>query len=213
VVLRLDLDIPLSKFVEPPKIQEAASITGKSVPGMGSEKNSTTNKDAKRSENGSTATISPLGEEEHFWKHRQILDHSWVKKTVFELRLCMERMVNRVFVIGNLGERCGRPMGENSMKIVQHALQQHIDDVPIYFLSDANMPDFLERKAMDEFADNCIYVVENLNFHPEEFSCFEAKRESTKHEDNEESKEYEGSKPISREIGSRNPSKPGLTGS
>jgi hypothetical protein len=27
----------------------------------------------------------------------------------------------------------------------------------------------LEKKAQDEFADNCVYVVENLNFQPEEF--------------------------------------------
>ena len=87
----------------------------------------------------------------------------------------MERMVNRVFVIGNLGDRSGRIRGENSMKIIQHALQQHIDDVPIHFLSEAAADDFLERKAMDEFADNCIYIVENLNFYPEEFSCVEAK--------------------------------------
>ena len=31
---------------------------------------------------------------------------------------------------------------------------------------------------MDEFADNCIYVVENLNFQPEEFGTYEAKDEN-----------------------------------
>jgi hypothetical protein len=39
------------------------------------------------------------------------------------------------------------------------------------------MHDFQERKAMDEFADNCIYVVENLNFNPEEFGTYEPKEE------------------------------------
>ena len=53
-----------------------------------------------------------------------------------------------------------------------------MDDVPIHFLPTANMPDFLERKAMDEYADNCIYVVENLNFHPEEFGIYEPKDEN-----------------------------------
>jgi hypothetical protein len=56
------------------------------------------------------------------------------------------------------------------------------------------MHDFQERKAMDEFADNCIYVVENLNFNPEEFGTFEPKEESEgnkgkdqgKHEDAKE---------------------------
>ena len=26
---------------------------------------------------------------------------------------------------------------------------------------------------MDEYQDNCFYFVENLNFHPEEFNCYE----------------------------------------
>jgi len=42
------------------------------------------------------------------------------------------------------------------------------------------MHDFLERKAIDEFADNCIYVVENLNFNPEEFGTYEPKEEENK---------------------------------
>lgn len=45
----------------------------------------------------------------------------------------------------------------------------HIHDYPVHFLSDGNKSDFVEKKAADEFADNCIYVVENLNFQPEEF--------------------------------------------
>ena len=35
-------------------------------------------------------------------------------------------MANRVFILGNLGEKSGRIHGENSMKIVQQELQQHI---------------------------------------------------------------------------------------
>ena len=50
------------------------------------------------------------------------------------------------------------------MKIIQNVLQQHIDDIPIHFLANANIPDYLERKQNDMYADNCIYIVENLNF-------------------------------------------------
>lgn len=68
------------------------------------------------------------------------------------------------------------------------------------------MPDFLEKKLADEFHDNCVYVVENLNFHPEEFSTFEPKVEEVeekegtgdKAEDEEEIKRL-----ASREKGSR----------
>jgi len=59
------------------------------------------------------------------------------------------------------------------MKIIQHELQQHFHDVPIHFLPDANSKDFMDKKLNDEFADNCIYVVENLNFLPEEFGYVE----------------------------------------
>lgn len=188
IVLRLDLDVAVSPFVAPPKVVEVQSITGKSFANASERSQQAA---AKTSDNVSTTSASPLGEEEHYWKARQVLDHSWIKKTVAELRLCMERMVNRVFVIGNLGERSGRIRGENSMKIIQHALQGHIDDVPINFLPEAATADFLERKAMDEFADNCIYIVENLNFYPEEFSCFEPKPVEPEEESKEKEKEKE----------------------
>lgn len=218
IVLRLDLDVAMTPFVAPPKAVEVQSITGKSFAERASERSQQA--PAKASDNVSNNTsVSPLGEEENYWKARQILDHSWIKKTVAELRLCMERMVNRVFVIGNLGEKSGRIRGENSMKIIQNALLQHIDDVPIHFLPEAATADFLERKAMDEFADNCIYIVENLNFYPEEFSCVEPKPVDPDEEAKEKGEKPlgegsgdvgQGSKPISRAKPTREASKAGL---
>jgi hypothetical protein len=70
----------------------------------------------------SVVSVSPLGDQEDWWKARQIFDKSWVKKVVTELRFCMEKMCNRVYVIGNLGEKHGKIMGENSMKIIQNEL-------------------------------------------------------------------------------------------
>lgn len=170
IILRLDLDIALSKFTPPPKVADMTSHKSLDAPGSVG-KDSKLN--VKNSELGSVVSASPLGAEEDYWRQRQILDHSWVKKTVQELRMCMERMVNRVFIIGNLGEKHGKIKGENSMKIIQHELAQHIHDVPIHLLADGNKSDFLERKQQDEFADNCIYVVENLNFYAEEFGYVE----------------------------------------
>lgn len=131
-------------------------------------------KKSKESEIDSAISGNPIqNEEDLYWKQRQILDHSWVKKTVLEIRMLMERQVNRVFIIGNLADKAGKKKGENSLKIIQHELSQHIHDYPVHFLSDANKSDFVERKQQDEFADNCIYVVENLNFYPEEFGYIE----------------------------------------
>lgn len=169
IILRLDLDVSLSPFVTPPKgellshksLEQAAGPSA--GPSVGSKQG------IKKSELDSVASGSPLGEEEGFWRHRQILDHTWVKGTVAELKMIMERMANRIFVIGNLGDRAGRIMGENSMRLIQHELQQHIQDIPIHFLSSANRTDIQQKKEDDELFDNCIYIVENLNFHPEEF--------------------------------------------
>ena len=46
-------------------------------------------------------------------------------------------------------------------------------DIPIHFLPNAYSLDFMDKKLNDEFADNSIYIVENLNFHPEEFGYIE----------------------------------------
>ena len=78
--------------------------------------------------------------------------------------------------------------------------------MPIHFLGEANIPDFLERKGMDEYADNCIYIVENLNFYPEEFSCLVAKPELIADKTGDE-ENPELSKPMSQEFGSRKASK------
>jgi len=49
------------------------------------------------------------------WKKRDILDHMLLKKAAFEIRHCIDRLANRTFVIGNLGERHGKIKLENSM--------------------------------------------------------------------------------------------------
>ena len=70
IILRLDLDIPLSKFVEPPKMQDMVS-QNKSVnnpAGPSDGKDSRLN--AKRSELDSVVSGSPLGQEEDYWRQR-----------------------------------------------------------------------------------------------------------------------------------------------
>ena len=79
---------------------------------------------------------------------------------------------------------------------------------------------------MDDYADNCIYVVENLNFYPEEFGTFEPKideeelarqRESQMKAEEEKKAEEEAAaeaaKPKSRDKNSKNQSRPNLAAS
>jgi hypothetical protein len=66
IVLRLDLDIALSKFVPPVKINEILSA-GKSLDHPGSVGRDSKLRD-RRSELDSVVSASPLGQEEEFWK-------------------------------------------------------------------------------------------------------------------------------------------------
>ena len=86
------------------------------------------------------------------------------------------------------------------MKIIQHELQQHIHDVPIHYIHDPNSEEFKEKKANDELADNCIYVVENLNFQPHEFGYVEPeiKPPSPVEEVKEEPPKEDNSRPLSK---------------
>jgi hypothetical protein len=67
-------------------------------------------------------------------------------------------------------------------------------------LHDPNSDEFKEKKSMDELADNCIYVVENLNFHPHEFGYVEpdAKLPSADDKDGQDPPKEENSQPISK---------------
>jgi hypothetical protein len=52
------------------------------------------------------------------WKKRGILDRTLLNKGFEELRYIIEHFGNRTFIMGNLGERHGRILPENSMKII-----------------------------------------------------------------------------------------------
>ena len=106
LVLRLDLDVALSPFKPPAQGQDMVSNK------QSEQKNSTITKtDKVKSDNESVVSVTRLGEQEAYWQGRTCVDKSWLKKTVAELRMVMEKMANRVFILGNLGERHGRVLG------------------------------------------------------------------------------------------------------
>ena len=67
IILRLDLDIPLSKFTPPAKPNDLTSMKSLEAPGSVG-KDSKLN--VKNSELGSVVSASPLGAEEDFWRQR-----------------------------------------------------------------------------------------------------------------------------------------------
>ena len=70
IILRLDLDIPLSKFVEPPKMQDMVSQKNSVNNPAGPSDGKDSRLNAKRSELDSVVSASPLGQEEDYWRQR-----------------------------------------------------------------------------------------------------------------------------------------------
>lgn len=126
IILRLDLDVPLSNYVPLPADSQ-----------LGTHNDLEKSQGTKETKGGKTTKSGKGGKEEppvvhkpdEPWKRREILNHALVKRAAHELRyLQQERMANRIWVVGNLAEKSGRIKPENSMRIIHNALQKTISD-------------------------------------------------------------------------------------
>lgn len=54
------------------------------------------------------------------------MDHNLIKKAMADIKYSIEHLANRTFIIGNLGEKCGKIKTENSMKIIYNVLSQQM---------------------------------------------------------------------------------------
>lgn len=88
----------------------------------------------------------------------------------------VDNLGNRTFIIGNLGERHGRIKPENSMKIVYNEMSTKLMEQQILFLPDCNIANFEQRRENDEFPESTTFVLENLNFKPDEFGYVEPEK-------------------------------------
>ena len=75
--------------------------------------------------------------------------------------------------MGNIGDKSGKIKNENSMKIVYNQLQSQLIEQPMQFLQDCIIKDFEEKKENDEFPESTTFILENLNFKPDEFGYVE----------------------------------------
>jgi 3-phosphoglycerate kinase len=85
-------------------------------------------------------------------------------------------MVNRAFVLGNLSDRAGRVKPENSMRVVHNTLQKLLPEQSVVFLDDAIIPDFEHKKENEFFPEQTTFLLENLNFKPDEFGYVEPEK-------------------------------------
>jgi len=101
------------------------------------------------------------------WKQRQILDHRLIKRTSTIIKHLHEHLAKRVIVLGSIGERSGRIALENSMRILVNPLQHQVNDVQVQYLGHDVIGN---PEKVDELKENVIYIMENLNFLPDEQS-------------------------------------------
>jgi hypothetical protein len=129
IILRLDLDVPLSNYVVPPSESQMGTYDDISKSQGTKETKGTTRKSGKGTGKEDLAEAEKSKRKDEPWRNREILDHTLIKRAANELRyLTQERAVNRTWVIGNLADRAGKSKPENSMRIIQNSLQKQLAD-------------------------------------------------------------------------------------
>lgn len=129
------------------------------------------------------------------WKQRQILDHKLIKRTSTVIKYLQEHLAKRVIVLGSIGEKSGRVNLENSMHILVNPIQHQVSDSLVTYLGHDVLGN---QDKLDELKENVVYIMENLNFIPDEHSFvspyFEPEEEKSKEQDEEKKEDGEDSK-------------------
>ena len=134
VILRADLDIPMSQFTPMAPIEEEfkAFFQAQAEASVESKDKSKKKKKNKKQLEEEAEQLSLMEQAKKLrsepWKQRQILDHRLIKRTSSILKYVQEHLAKRVILLGSLGERQGRTNLENSMRILINPLQHLVND-------------------------------------------------------------------------------------
>ena len=129
------------------------------------------------------------------------MDHRLLKRTAQEIKYLQEHLAKRVVVLGSMGEKAGREKLENSMRLLVNPLQHLVSDIQVNYLEHSAIGNADEIENLKE---NCVYLMENLNFLPDENSYVEPfiepkeEEEETNAEKTEEKEEDSKGKPIAK---------------
>jgi hypothetical protein len=177
VVVRADLDVPLSSFSALPPLdeefkeflqqqEEEAQLSGKKKPKKSKKQLEEEAEMQARYDAGKQAREEP-------WKVRQIQDQKLIKRTEQSIKVLQEKQPKRIFLLSSLGEKCGRVKNENSVRALLPQLQSQIQDIPIQYMSHEQVA-AVAQNGTEDLKESTLYVVENLNFKPDEHSFVEA---------------------------------------
>ena len=154
IILRLDLDVPLSNYVAPPSESQMGTYDEISKSQGTKETKGTTRKSGKGTGKDDPSEAEKSKRKDEPWRNREILDHTLIKRAANELRyLTQERAVNRTWVVGNLADRAGKSKPENSMRIIQNSLQKQLADQQLVFVEDAIIDDFEHKRENEVFPE------------------------------------------------------------
>lgn len=146
VLVRLDLDVPLSEYVPPPpedaveeeetklnksNISGKDGLTGWSKGGKQTSRSKTTSKTVEtgkpskskgKSEFEAEQSTAPIKKEPDILLTRTILDQTLIRKAIPTIKHIQDSLGLRTFIAGNLQEITGKPIPANTMKFVWNAL-------------------------------------------------------------------------------------------
>jgi len=123
IILRVDLDVPLSGYVPPPSESQMNTYDDVSKSQNTKDNTKGTNRKSGKGTGKDEHDAEKSKRRDEPWRGREILDHTFIKRAANELRyLTQERAVNRTWVLGNLADRAGKVKPENSLRIVHNAL-------------------------------------------------------------------------------------------
>ena len=200
VILRADMDIPMQPFIPMPPIEEEfrAFFEAQMETNKESQKSKKKKKNKKQLEE-EAEQLALLEQAKKLrsepWKQRQILDHKLIKRTSTVVKYLQEHLAKRVIVLGSIGEKSGRVNLENSMQILVNPIQHQVSDSLVTYLGHDVLGN---QDKLDELKENVVYLMENLNFVPDEHSYvspyFEPEEEKSKEQEEEKKDEGEDSK-------------------
>ena len=175
VILRTDIDVQLSPYVPLPPIEEEfkAFFDAQKAEESQSSRSKKKKKNKKQLEE-EAEQLQLLEQAKRMraepWKQRQILDHRLIKRTATTIKYLQEHLAKRVIILGSLGEKAGRANLENSVRLLISPIQHQVQDIPVAYLDHGVLGN---PERLEELKENCVYVLENLNFLPDEHSYVE----------------------------------------
>jgi 3-phosphoglycerate kinase len=114
VVLRADLDVPLTPFVHFKPIEEEFKELIEQLQEEATQ-DAAKQKKVKKTKKQLEDEAEQMARYEQAkkmrsepWKTRQILDHKLLKRTEVSLKYLQEKLAKRIIVLSSIGEMCGR---------------------------------------------------------------------------------------------------------